>query len=121
MNRNVLSWRSFKENILVVLAYWGISHLNYTIFQSVGVLPMPIWPAAALAFVVAFYRGWRVAPGIAFGTIMANYYSLHATWIYACCIAIMNTLGPIIGATLMRNRISMDFTIQLKSAKFSSI
>ncbi|HNX90871.1 MAG TPA: MASE1 domain-containing protein [Candidatus Omnitrophota bacterium] len=100
------------ENLAVALAYWLISHLNWLIFKNVGVLPMPIWPAAALAVVVAFYRGWQIAPGIAIGTILANYYSLGAPWGYAVCIAIMNTAGPIIGAGMMRWRVSAKINIR---------
>ncbi len=99
------------ENLVVALAYWGVSQANFIIFSNAGVLPMPIWPAAALAFVVAFYRGWRVAPGIVVGTVLANHFSLGAPWVFACSIAVMNTFGPLIGANLMRRRVSRELTI----------
>lgn len=72
---------------------------------------MPIWPAAALALVVAFFRGLRIAPGIALGVVLADHFSLGIGWSYSLSIAIMNTLGPIAGAALIRNRISLQLKI----------
>ena len=94
--------RKILENIIVTAVYWMASHLNWLIFSSVGVLPMPIWPAAAVAIVAALYRGWTIAPGIAVGSILANHFSLGAPWLFSFCIAVMNTLGPIGGALLIR-------------------
>ena len=90
------------QNTIVCIAYWGVSHLNWMVFSSVGVLPMPIWPAAAVALVAAILLGWRIAAGTALGAILANHYSLGASWMYACCIAVMNTLGPVLAAVIVR-------------------
>jgi integral membrane sensor domain MASE1 len=92
------------ENIAVAAVYWGISYLNWLIFRGVGVLPMPVWPAAAIAIITALYRGWAIAPGIAVGTILANHFLLGASWPFSCCISIMNTLGPILGAMLIKRK-----------------
>ncbi len=94
------------QNAAVLIAYWGISHLNWIVFKNVGVLPMPIWPAAAVALVSAIVLGWHIAPGIALGTILANHFSLGGSWTLACCISIMNTIGPVFGAILIRRRIA---------------
>lgn len=98
-------------NVIVALLYWGISYLNWLVFSSVGGLPMPVWPAAALAFVAAFYWGWGIAPGLAAGTVLANYLCLGAPLLFAFCISIMNTLGPILGAALIRKRITTQLRI----------
>ncbi len=103
--------RSFTENLLIALGYWAVSHINFILFKSVGVLPMPVWPAAALAFLAAFYRGMAGAPGIALGTVLANHLSLGGPLNYALCIAVMNTLGPVWGAALMRSRVSRNIRI----------
>lgn len=110
--KGVTTLRLVVENILAALGYWGVSHVNFIIFKKVGVLPMPIWPAAALALVFAFYRGWMSMPGIAAGTILANHYSISAPWNYAVLIAVMNTLGPIAGAWLVRSRVSPGLYIR---------
>jgi PAS domain S-box-containing protein len=99
------------ENIIVAMAYWGLSHINVILFSHLGLFPMPIWPAAALALVVAFFRGLTIAPGIALGVVLADHFSLGIGWSYSLSIAIMNTLGPIAGAALMRNRISLQLKI----------
>lgn len=36
-------------NLIVLATYWGVSHVNWLVFKNVGVLPMPIWPAAGMA------------------------------------------------------------------------
>jgi integral membrane sensor domain MASE1 len=119
--KKVSGKRILTENLLVAVGYLGISHLNFIFFKNVGVLPMPIWPAASLAIIAAFYRGWKVAPGIAIGTILANHLSLGAPLIYACCISVMNTIGPIIGSAIMRNRLSEKLQVKSISDAIISI
>jgi PAS domain S-box-containing protein len=94
------------ENLLVAGLYWGISHINWMLFKAGGVLPMPIWPAVAVAFVAALIRGWKVAPGIAAGTILANTLSLGGSVVFASGIAVMNTAGPVLAAYLCRRNTS---------------
>lgn len=93
-------------NVFVFILYWGVSHVNWLIFKSVGVLPMPIWPGAAVALVAATLYGWPLAPAIALGTIMSNHYSLSAPWVYAICISVMNTLAPLLCAFIIRRCIA---------------
>lgn len=100
--------RMIIENIVVLLLYWAISHLNFIVFKSLGVLPMPIWPAAAVAIVAAFYRGWKVAPGIAIGSVLANHISLGGSLQFALLIAILNTVGPILGAYIARKKVGEE-------------
>ena len=99
------------DNVLFALSYWGISHINWIIFNKLGVLPMPVWPAAGLALVGSYYWGWAVAPGIALGTFLANYFSLGAPLVYALLIPVMNTLGPVSGGLLLRKRVSRDLKV----------
>ncbi len=94
-------------NAIIFATYWGISHLNWIIFNRVGVLPMPIWPAAAVALVGAILHGYSVAPGIALGAIFANHFSLGSSWALALGIAVMNTVGPLLAAKIMRHRITV--------------
>jgi integral membrane sensor domain MASE1 len=102
-----VSWKWLcLDNVLTALAYWALAHLTFLIFKNLGILPMPLWPPAAVALVAAFYRGWGIAPGIAAGTILANHFSLNSSWEYAAAIALMNTVGPLLGASIMRWRVS---------------
>ena len=99
------------ENTAVALAYSGLAYLTYMIFHGLGVMPMPIWPSAALAIVVAFYRGRAIAPGLVVGTVLANALILGASLFYALCIALMNTMGPLAGGVLLRHRVSTQLLI----------
>ena len=93
-------------NTATALSYWALAHLAFSVFQHWGILQMLIWPSAAVAIVAAFFRGWRIGPGIAPGTVLANHFSLGGHWAYAVCIALMNTAGPIAGAWIMRRRVT---------------
>jgi integral membrane sensor domain MASE1 len=90
-------------NGLVALVYWAASYVNWLFFHLVGILPMPVWPSAAVALIAGLYWGWPIAPALAVGTILSNHYLLGATWTYAACVAVMNTLGPLF-AVLLVNR-----------------
>ncbi|MGD9949348.1 MAG: MASE1 domain-containing protein [Desulfobulbus sp.] len=100
------------ENLGVALAYAGLAYLAFLFFHGLGVMPMPVWPSAALAIIVAFYRGWFIALGLALGTILANYCILGASLPYALCIALMNTLGPLAGGYLLRRQVSAQLKIK---------
>ncbi|WP_027720282.1 MASE1 domain-containing protein [Maridesulfovibrio zosterae] len=100
------------RNALVAFLYWGISYLNWLIFREVGVLPMPIWPAAGVAFVAAFYWKAEIGPGIALGTFFANHFILDASMLFALCISVMNSLAPVLGAYLIRKRVSVRLCIR---------
>lgn len=106
------SWeRLCLENVLTLLAYWALAHLTFLVFRHLGVLPMPVWPSAAVAIVMAFCRGWKIAPGIAAGTILANHFSLNSPLGYAFSLALMNTAGPLLGASIMRRQVSPRLAI----------
>lgn len=98
-----LDWnRLALENAAIALGYALLALLSFMLFRRLGVLPMPIWPSAALAIVVAVYRGWRAAPGLALGSVLANGCVLGSTFSFALGIAVMNTLGPLAGGWIVR-------------------
>lgn len=98
-----LDWhRLALENGSIALGYLLLACLAFLLFRRLGVLPMPIWPSAALAIVVAVYRGWWAAPGIALGTVLANFCILGSPFPLALGIAVMNTLGPLAGGWIVR-------------------
>jgi integral membrane sensor domain MASE1 len=106
------SWeRLCLENVLTLLVYWALAHLTFLVFRDLGVLPMPVWPPAAVAIVMAFYRGWKIAPSLAVGTILANHVSLSSPLGYAFSLALMNTAGPILGASIIRRQVSPRLAI----------
>ena len=105
-------WKYIAMSLVVVSLYWGISHINWIVFNQLGILPMPIWPAAAVALISGILYGWKAAPGVAIGTILANRFSLGAPIAFACLIAVMNTLGPIISAKLIRKSLGDSLRIR---------
>ena len=98
-----LDWnRLALENAAIALGYALLASLTFMLFRRLGVLPMPIWPSAALAIVVAVYRGGLAAPGLALGTVLANFCILGSSFAFALGIAVMNTLGPLVGGWVVR-------------------
>ncbi len=93
-------------NVFVALMYWGVSHVIWTFFREFGMLPAPIWPAAALALCMALSFGTRVAVGIYLGAVLANGLSLQAPLLTALEIAVTNTLAPLLAAYLIRRYVS---------------
>ncbi len=94
--------RFLRDNVLIAALYWSVSQLNMIFFSSYGVLPMPIWPAASIAVAVGLMLGWRGAPGLVIGTILANALALGSSWPVAAGISVMNTLGPLFGTRLIK-------------------
>ena len=51
--------------------YAAVGTLSLRLARDTG-LAAPIWPAAGIAFALAFQRGWAVLPGIAVGSLLVN-------------------------------------------------
>ncbi len=100
------------ENAAIALGYMLLASLAFLLFRRLGVLPMPIWPSAALAIIVAVFRGWCVAPGLALGTVLANFCILGSTLPLALGIALMNTLGPLVGGWVVRRLVTTRLIIR---------
>ncbi|HPS01822.1 MAG TPA: ATP-binding protein [Candidatus Sumerlaeota bacterium] len=100
--------RTFLINGMVALAYWGVSHLNGLFFRHVGILPMPIWPAAAVAILAGFKWGPRIAPALAAGSILANHFSLGASWACSAGVTVMNTIGPLLAVSWANRRLETE-------------
>lgn len=98
------SGRMVLENLLIISFYWGVAHLNFMLFRRGGVLPIPLWPSAAVGLSGALIYGWRVTPGIAAGSLLANAVSLGSGWLLAAAVAITNTLGPALTAHIIRHK-----------------
>ncbi len=102
----------FYINILIIVAYWVISHLSWLLFNHIGVLPMSIWPAAAIEVLAAFYFGWKIAPALFLGSVLANHLSLGGQLPYALTIGLTNVIGPLVGAYLVRQLITIEIKIK---------
>ncbi len=96
------------QNIILALIYWGLSYTNYLLLKEIGLLPMPIWPAAGIAFAAAYYYGLKITPGLALGAFLANYLTLGSSWEFALGISVMNSLAPQLTAWMMHRIIEVQ-------------
>jgi len=98
---------SLAGTLLVSLSYWVISLGSWMLFGHMGVLPMPVWPAAGLAVALVYRYGIRTVPGLIMGAFLANAFTLGTPWPLATIIAVMNGLGPLVavnGAKIFSKR-----------------
>ena len=58
-------------NLLAFASYAVVGALTLLLGQYSG-LASPVWPAAGIAFAMAYAWGWRVLPGVALGSLAAN-------------------------------------------------
>ncbi len=101
-------WRLLFLNLSITLLYWGMSHFVWVFFNKFGMLPAPIWPAAALALSAAFIFGRQVTVGIYVGAVLANWLSLQTLLPVALGIGVMNTLAPVLTAHLIRSHMHVN-------------
>ncbi len=71
-------------------------------FEAFGLFPAPVWPAAGVALAACVVRGRYVWPGIFLGSFVANAMLFDSPYSVAAAISLGNTLGPGLGAELMR-------------------
>lgn len=78
-----------------ISARWGLS------LEPVNSFAALIWPATGISLAAVFIFGNRVAPAIALGAFLANYYT-GAPLFAAFAIAAGNALEAVVGAWLLR-------------------
>lgn len=89
-------------NALLALAYWGVTWVAAQLLAGVEILPMPFWPGAALGLAAGILGGWRWAPGVFLGVVLANHLVLGAPLTLACSLGLGNTLIPFWAAQEIR-------------------
>ena len=62
----------------------------------------PVWPPTGLAIALVFLLGYRVAPGVLLGALLANYYLTDVYLATAIGISIGNTLEALVAVYLLR-------------------
>ena len=88
------------ESVLVLVAYFLVGMVGLAVpFTSGNV--SPVWPASGIALGAILLVGYRIWPAIALGAFLVN--SLTPIPLVAALgIAVGNTIGPLIGAWLLR-------------------
>lgn len=80
--------------VVIAILYLVISWLNWLLFKSGGILPMPIWPAAGLAVACCYRFGSTAIPGLWLGTFLSNALILGSSWHLAAMIGVLNAVAP---------------------------
>lgn len=84
---------------LLAALYWISGRLGLSVPQ-VGDMVSLVWPPSGLALVALIRFGLNLWPGIALAAFSIAY-GLGAPWMAAAAIAMGNTLGPVLAATLL--------------------
>ncbi|HVA33904.1 MAG TPA: MASE1 domain-containing protein [Candidatus Baltobacteraceae bacterium] len=101
---SVVLWSTVVATAYLVSAEVGFS-LAFTTKQVTAV-----WPPTGIAFAALLLLGNRIWPGIFLGALASNALSHEPAWT-AAGVAVGNTLGPLIGATLLR-RVGFDGSLE---------
>jgi signal transduction histidine kinase/DNA-binding response OmpR family regulator len=94
--------RFIGHNAAIAVAYWALGYAVAIFFQAFGLFPAPNWPSASVALAAALLGGPRLWPGIFIGSFLSNYTLFDAPAQVAAAISVTNTLGPAVGALLIR-------------------
>jgi integral membrane sensor domain MASE1 len=86
--------------LLVALAYFASGTLGLMI-PYIGSHITLIWLPTGIAVAALMRWGYRCWPGIFLGALVTNF-SIDSSPLLDCCIALGNTLGPLLVVWLMR-------------------
>jgi PAS domain S-box-containing protein len=91
--------------------------VTYVVFAKIGFMlafatqqVTAVWPPAGIAVAALLLRGYRVWPGVLLGAFAANALT-HEPLLTAALIGVGNTLGPLLGAFLLR-RVGFDVALE---------
>jgi len=96
----------------VFFAYAVLGAATLTVGQFTG-LASPVWPAAGIAFAAAYVWGWRVAPAILLGSVLANVSTLlrqelltSEAFVVAVVIGLGAAAEGVLGGFLVKKAVS---------------
>ncbi len=93
---------SLVKNLWVFLVYALLAHASNWFFAQFSSLPTLLWPSSGWAFFAVLTFGWTITPGIFLATIFAGSVTLGEPLGPALGLALMNTLGAALGASIVR-------------------
>lgn len=104
--RGAVSLRTAVGAAAVAIAYVGAAQLGFSLAFATKQVTA-VWPPSGIATVALFLFGYRLWPGVLLGAFIAN--ALHnGPLTTAAGIAVGNTLGPLLGAFLLRRVVKLD-------------
>lgn len=96
--------------VAVALAYVIFAKIGFSLAFAVKQVTA-VWPPTGIAIAALVLGGYRMWPGIWLGAFVSN--ALTAEPVYtAAGIALGNTLGPLLGACLLRGVVNFDTAMQ---------
>jgi diguanylate cyclase (GGDEF)-like protein len=97
------------RNFVTFIAYSAAALLAKWYFSRHGFQLSPFWLPAGFALFAAMTSGWRIAPGIFFGSVLAEIlvFGSHS-WPQSLLISASNTIAPLLAAALFRLRSTLD-------------
>jgi two-component system cell cycle sensor histidine kinase PleC len=97
-------------NLVVMLGYGLTGLVVAQFFAAFGRLPSPIWLPAGIALAAALLGRASVAPGLFAGSVAVNAILFQAPLWVTLAISLTNTVGPLLGARVMRRAAPPDQT-----------
>ncbi len=104
-------------DLLLIVSILAIA-ATYVLFAKIGFAlafttqqVTAVWPPAGIAVAALLLLGYRVWPGVWLGAFVANAIT-HEPILTAALIAVGNTLGPLLGAYLLRRFASFDTALE---------
>jgi signal transduction histidine kinase len=97
------------EIAAVAGVYFGVARFGL-LFAFATKQVTAVWPPTGVALVALLLFGYRVWPGVLLGAFLANA-MVDEPLGYAAGIALGNTLGPLLGAFLLRRVVKLDSTL----------
>src|SRR5690349_16431592 len=93
------------KNVALAIAVAGIYFLAAKLGLSLAFLNAsvsPVWPPTGVAIALVLWFGYRAAPGVFLGALIANYFLTNVPFATAAGIAIGNGLEALTAVYLLR-------------------
>jgi integral membrane sensor domain MASE1 len=110
-------WNLLLLNLLLALGYGVIGTISLLTVRDTG-LAAPVWPAAGIAMAAVLAYGWRVAPGVALGSILVNVpavlgqqFALSTVVLVPLAVACGAALQALAGSTLVKRYVGDNLTL----------
>jgi len=88
--------------LFVAVVYFFAAKIGLTFFEAVNGFASFVWPASGIALAAVLLKGYRVAPGIFLGALLANFTN-GAPLLSAFGIGIGNALEAVVATYLLRH------------------
>jgi serine phosphatase RsbU (regulator of sigma subunit) len=108
------------ELVLVFVAYFLGGTVGLAIPFTTGNVS-PVWPPSGIALAAMLMVGYRIWPAVALGAFLVNFFT-QIPALAALGIAVGNTLGPMVGAWMLRRFPSFHPSRSIRSlARFRDV